>query len=350
MRRLISFIGLGLLAWVYVPSAEAQNSNTQPFSFPAWQYNIVSPADNKSYSGYMVGGNPYFHGHRTTTVTVALVPVILRYSNGVTVDPTVPDGCSPGKGSALDNVRSSPLFQGAAFTVNGVDMGTTQYLDAFQRANFWTVLSPAADAYHTMLNLNVIPAVTLDVSSANGTVTLSGSCPLPKVDNQFWGTYLTSTLIPGLAGQGVGPSSVVVILTENMATCTNACTTIVAEGFHGAYKTTGGLTQTYVWAANGSVINIGHELGEWLNDPGTNNLTPAWGHVGQLPSFCSTILETADPLSGKTVPSVFINNVAYAPQELAFFSWFFRQTPSIAAGGKYSNGGTFVTTDGPVCQ
>jgi hypothetical protein len=36
------------------------------------------------------------------------------------------------------------------------------------------------------------------------------------------------------------------------------------------------------------------------------------------------------------------NNITYQLQELAFFSWFF-STPSIGAGGKFSNNGTFTT-------
>lgn len=65
-----------------------------------------------------------------------------------------------------------------------------------------------------------------------------------------------------------------------------------------------------------------------MDDPLTTNATPAWGHVGQV-SSCQTNLEVGDPLSGTLLPSVTMNNFTYHSQELAFFSWFFRQVPSI---------------------
>ena len=33
----------------------------------------------------------------------------------------------------------------------------------------------------------------------------------------------------------------------------------------------------------------------------------------------------------------------FHPQELAFFSWFFNQVPSIGRNGVYSNNGTFTS-------
>ncbi|HVR08492.1 MAG TPA: hypothetical protein VMW75_10640 [Thermoanaerobaculia bacterium] len=37
------------------------------------------------------------------------------------------------------------------------------------------------------------------------------------------------------------------------------------------------------------------------------------------------------------------NGVTYHPQELAFFSWFFDEVPSLGFDGWYSMGGTFRT-------
>jgi len=44
-----------------------------------------------------------------------------------------------------------------------------------------------------------------------------------------------------------------------------------------------------------------------------------------------------------------MNGFTYSLQELAFFSWFFRQSPSLGTAGKYSDAGTFTTSAGPVC-
>jgi hypothetical protein len=47
-----------------------------------------------------------------------------------------------------------------------------------------------------------------------------------------------------------------------------------------------------------------------------------------------------DPLSGKTFKDA-LGGFTYHPQELAFFSWFYHQTPSLGVNGWYSDQGTF---------
>src|SRR5437016_2538514 len=62
----------------------------------------------------------------------------------------------------------SPLFNNAPFTMNGVNVGNTQYVDAFQRANFWTAISPA---YHTRLGtITIAAAQRYDVPVGSGAV------------------------------------------------------------------------------------------------------------------------------------------------------------------------------------
>jgi hypothetical protein len=130
-------------------------------------------------------------------------------------------------------------------------------------------------------------------------------------------------------------------------------------GYHGA---SGFPTQTYAVADYdttglfGSAPNIAatsHEVAEWMDDPFGTNPTPSWGHTGQVQG-CQNNLEVGDPLSGtlysesgrfgKTMP----NGLTYYPQELAFFSWFYGQNPSIGSAGRYSNSGSF-TNPAKVC-
>jgi hypothetical protein len=92
-----------------------------------------------------------------------------------------------------------------------------------------------------------------------------------------------------------------------------------------------------------------HEVGEWMDDPFGNNLTPGWGHTGQVPG-CQGNLEVGDPLSGTEAPRIIMpNGFTYHLQELAFLSWFY-SARSTGVSGWFSNNGTFLTNAGPVCQ
>ena len=106
---------------------------------PIWHYQVVSPVDGASYSGYMVGSDPFLRGARTITVPVILCPSHLSSSANTmhgfttTFDPsTAPDaGCTAGQ-TAMSLVENSPIFQNYSWTLNGVDVGVTQYIDAFR--------------------------------------------------------------------------------------------------------------------------------------------------------------------------------------------------------------------------
>jgi len=117
-------------------------------------------------------------------------------------------------------------------------------------------------------------------------------------------------------------------------------------GYHGA---TGSPVQTYSpmdYDTSGRIpadISVAaHELAEWMNDPLGNNLSPAWGHIGQV-SGCQGNFEVGDPLTGTNMPAIKMSGHNYHPQELAFFSWYYndKTTPSIGAGGEFSGNGTF---------
>ena len=57
---------------------------------------------------------------------------------------------------------------------------------------------------------------------------------------------------------------------------------------------------------------------------------------------CQANLEVGDPLSGTIFP-VTSGTFTYHLQELAFFSWFYRQSPSIGLNGAYSDQDHFKT-------
>src|SRR5208283_1712135 len=53
--------------------------------------------------------------------------------------------------SVVDQLVASPIFQSYSWTVGGTALGDTQYVDAFQRANWWTYVSTLSPDYHVML-------------------------------------------------------------------------------------------------------------------------------------------------------------------------------------------------------
>jgi hypothetical protein len=321
-------------------------------TIPMWSYTVSASRDGNSYTGVMVGRSPFFHGHRTTTIPTYLVPVILNMPDGGVFDPTVPDSCI-GNSTVVNAVVNSPIFQNNNFIMNGADVGSTLYHDAFQRANFWDNVSLTGDSYHTRLNVTTLPAVTINVPFLSGATNL-GLCGLyGDLDINWWDNYVQTVLIPSLAAQGVGPSSFPLFLFDSVDLCdTNSCG---IGGYHYAYSSP---VQTYgvsdfdtsgEFPAAPDVAILTHEVGEWMNDPVITNPTPPWGNVGQVIGQCQNNLEVGDPLSGTNVPPVSLNGFTYHLQELAFFSWFYGQ-PSSGAGGLYSNNGTFSTDAGPVCH
>src|SRR5258708_9054239 len=115
----------------------------------------------------MVGQDPFGSGFAPVTVTTPIVPVIITVNsiatgenaNGIlstkngsaTFDPTVADAACLGKHNNVPLVvfAQSPIFQPANFSFGNTGVGNTQYLDAFQRANFWQSLR--ATDYHTLV-------------------------------------------------------------------------------------------------------------------------------------------------------------------------------------------------------
>jgi hypothetical protein len=343
---------------------EARISAAAATTIPMWDYSITSPLDGVQYSGTMVGRSPFFHGARTTNVPTVIVPVEIVMPDGGVFDPTVPDPTclpSPSGTTALALVQQSPVLQPATYTLGGTIVGTTQYSDAFQRSSFWTNVSVTGDRYHTMLSpVTTIGKITVNVVASSGMTYASGGCGhIGVMDINWWQTYVESNIIPSLrtVNPTIMPAFVFynVVMAQGTTSLTGSSCCIL--GYHSAFGTP---VQTYSIAdfdattlfgpASSAISALSHEVAEWMDDPLGTNLTPAWGNIGQA-TACQNNLEVGDPLSGTFFPSLVMSNgVTYTPQELAFFSWFYRQSPSIGVKGWYSGNGTFTTGAGPVCM
>ena len=353
-------------------------SNAGP-ELPIWPYQIVSPVNGVSYTGYIVGTSPFLLGARTTTIPVILVPFIVQFTNTAsgfitTFDPsTAPDaGCTAGQ-TAMSLVENSPIFQSRPWTLNGVDVGETQYIDAFQRSNFWQYIRNTGNDWHTLLTWTVGEPLTLPLSYSSTTaaaevrVGVTSSCTNSKGTGSTNGAgyqgivdynVLEVAMTGYIASHRITPDRFPIFILYNVEYSQDGL--FYLGGYHfseasypEALRSPG---QTFAMAnfrTNGTgpfdVSILSHEIAEWVNDPGGFNPVPRWGNIGEV-TGCKQALEVGDPLTQTDLPPITgPNGFAYHLQELADFSWFFR-TGSIGAGGLFSDNGTLVTNAGPVCQ
>jgi hypothetical protein len=225
----------------------------------------------------------------------------------------------------------------------------------FQRAEFWKYTQPAGinPGYAVNLSVTTLSPITIkvpnaDAATASGVVSC-GNKLLGAANINWLDPYIQKTVLPSLASKGVNPGTLPIFLLHNFVEYQGTTTNCCILGYHNAHSETGGV-QTYglSWYNNthysqlanaNDVAALSHEVAEWQNDPYTNNPTPSWGHIGQV-SGCQTNLEVGDPLSGTTYTHT-ENGFTYHVQELAFFSWFYHQKPSLGVNGWYSDQGKF---------
>ena len=353
-------------------------------TIPMFSYSFTASRDFQQQTGVMVGRSPFAHGARTTNIKAVIIPVVFKLKNHantsqtITFDPTIADGtCSP-HGVPLTLIQNSPIFQPVDFTMpasGGVNVGTGQYIDEFQRANFWTNVMVTGDRFHTVLSpVSVAPTQTVTPpSTADGlgyqpAEFLNPPCrALGVVDVNFWDPSAggvnvpgeAQTLIANLTTAGtIDPTAFPIFVFYNVVLASGNSPFVKScciLGYHGAqgppvqtysvadYETTG------LFVPGEDISAMSHEIGEWMDDPLGSNIVPNWGNIGQV-SGCQvpSALEVGDPLSDGHEFPVSLGGMTYHPQELAFFSWFMG-APSLGVDGDFSNNGTFFQDAGPPC-
>jgi hypothetical protein len=368
------------------PAQPTPNALVQPLvsatEIPMWTYSVTAGADlgGSSYSGTIIGRNPHLPGKTTTTIPLQIVPVKVVINNGVsdihTYDPLGNDGCEPVGHNAVDLVQNSPIFVNTPWTMDGVNVGTTQYHDAHVRASFWSLVG--GTSYHLVENVTVLPEQTMYFGSVgNGGSTSGiganfsgdGLCGFVGVVNVNDLVTAVNNLLASLSPTvniGTLPMVLVnsVVSSQDGDSTSSGCCIL---GFHSGFNVGPNLQVTSIFDldysnafGNQDVTVISHELGEAIFDPTGNNPTPVWGNIGQDAGNCPAgggqdNLEVGDPLSPGfgtptnewTVVSP-ANSITYHLQELAMFSWFYGGT-NLGIAGHYSNHGTF-TGDAILCS
>lgn len=295
--------------------------------------------DNGAVYPYtMLGTDPSF-GSATTTINVVLIPLRVVFSDGTVLNAAKKAAGSSKSASLL--TQNSPMFQPVTFTPGGTNVGTVQYIDAFQRANFWNYVSTFSPDYHINFQLQTIePAQTLNVPSYFGYATYGASpSPIGFVNPTWWDDQLAVMMYR----LNVNPGTLPIFLNYN----------IVEEGgilgYHSAF---GNPAQVYMSAGfydqgilsyGGDILVLSHEMGEATDDPFINNIVPFWFSTT---GFGGDLLEVGDPVTDLGIGPIVLGNFVYHPEDLVFLSWFSCTVPSTSVNGWYTFGNYYP---GPAC-
>jgi hypothetical protein len=320
---------------------------------PSFAYTFTDPLSGTKYSGHILGSKP--QSLTATTISVQIVPLKVTLNDGtttVTYSPTDPDPCNNNIPSVV-YVAHSPLFQSThLWRLNGVNVGRTQYIDAFQRAQFWHVVR--GSNYHLTFNRTELPQQQLAFGPNALTANQNGGilCGYAGYTNMGAVDAAVRAIMSGPLQSSINVGTLPVFLLHNvfMTEDTGGCCVL---GYHDSLMVNGKL-QVYAVAdvdstgffhssGDDDIVTLSHELAEAVNDPTGGNAVPPWNNG----SFCQPNLEVGDPVGGHELPPIQLDGSTYHVQELAYSSWFYHR-PSGGAGLLYSDNGTF-TTYAPQC-
>lgn len=275
----------------------------------------------------MVGQDPA-SSNTDTHIKTFIIPVIMVYgpTNGnMTFDPTTVKVFK--KKNVIDNTLASPLFNPVVdFKSGDIDCGTGQYIDVYQRCNFWSHVSTNT-GYHTILDYTKnkkLKPLTINVSASQGSVitnpfgsSKTGTMNINSFDAQLI-SYLTAH------SSQITPDTFPFFVSYDIYLTQGGC---CIGGYHSARG-----AQTYGYTTyddesgvfSEDISAASHEIGEWMDDPFTNN------HV-----FCNdnSILENGDPLVPNANYGTFeakIGKFTYHPQSLVYVPYFGAPTSTSA--------------------
>jgi hypothetical protein len=321
-------------------------------SVPTWSASFTT--GETTYPFTMVGTDPA--AGQATHIPVEIIPLSLDFAG---------NGCVLEDSGMAADLEASPLF-----TPTALRTGVTQYVDDYQRSNFWSTVSTTSPGYHLLLDPSDIPAVTLHVPASQGITVFDPATN--RTEGIVGGDWLTHQLIGLLNSLHVSPTTLAVfvpyntyVVDQNPNDCLRPPYCAYYDGYHYATLSNNNphalntfVMASYTDAGTASPHDFGayvlsHELLEWAADPFDHgsriqgqaaflsNTAPAWSSPYYF-NFCQTPLEVADTLEGG--PAIYAYaSPRYFLANAAFLSWFARQSPSTAIGGRYDIGGVFST-------
>jgi hypothetical protein len=312
------------------PALEYPNGHAPAGTLAQWNGSFIDLIGH-NVNFVMVGADPAV-SNTATHVAVDVIPVIFVYGrqNGNRrFDPTV--ALLDGNLTVIQSLAASPIFDsGVDFPSGSVDCGQTQFVDAFQRCNFWSHVSTNT-GYHTLLDYTTggtLNPLKITVTAAQGKVMnnpfgsgVVGTYPINNFDSQAH-SYITSH-------SAINPTVLPFFVSYDIYLTSGGC---CIGGYHSASGAQSYGYTTVVDSAGAFSEDIdaaSHELSEWMDDPFTNN---------RVECTDNSILEVGDPLEGLanygTFP-VMLNGYTWHPQSEANLPYFGAPT-STSANGWYS--------------
>jgi hypothetical protein len=296
---------------------------------------------SKAYSAIFVGTDPS-KGGVSTTVPVYIFPVKITVGKLVE-DPLKAE--ANGK-TPVDVTVASPIFQSKTdYTQGGTDLGTTQYEDAFQRAALWGEVQ-SNTGYHVLLGTPTIePEISLTVPAADSGTGSPFGQKVALVDINYFDAQVNAAL----KAAKLSPDSLpIFMVTQTYLTEGGCC----IGGYHSYTGTQAYSVFTFIKNKSSTLVfsqdvsALSHELGEWMDDPLTNNTN--------IPSTCGTqgndndIYEVGDPLEVDAnygdYPYV-LKGVTYHLQDLTLPPYFGAPTTTSVNGWFTFQGHAFTVCE-----
>lgn len=257
----------------------------------------------KTINFTQVGGDPATT-NSTTTVTVLLIPIKFVFTqNGTkyTFDPLKVKLANNHDRNVITAVKDSPLFnskidfnpQYGSCKPNCVDLGATQYEDAFQRGTWWGNNVGTNTSYHVVYTTKKEAEVTVNVNCTSTCVITNPFTGQGKVGEYSFGSMLNQ--IPNWISKisDANPSVLPLFLSYDIFLTSGGC---CIGGYHDAIGSQpSGQTYSYATYVDSAgsfsqdVSAISHELGEWMDDPFIDN---------RVNCNDNSIMEVGDPLEG----------------------------------------------------
>jgi hypothetical protein len=267
--------------------------------------------NNVNYPYQMVGADP--STNTSVTIPTFIIPIKIVLSTGDTFDPEAFRALGP-----LGRTLASPIFNSSIdFVQGGVDLGKTQYIDAFQRGNFWSIVQSNMNTHVLLGGASVhgmvLPEQTLNVPAGLGQVGFPFGHRVAEVDFGYFDAQLTSIIN---SFSQIQPNSFpIALLADTYLGQGRGC---CVGGYHSAngQQTYAEFTYvTYPGDFSQDVSALSHEVGEWVDDPLINgfNNTP-----------CGP-LEVGDPEEGHPnfgATPYTVNGFTYNLQDLVFLRYF----------------------------